>query len=300
MEKFLDIRGRKPECVIFLSGSGSNAEMLLRDWRENRSEIPYEIGALVTDRPRSSRAAGLAKEYGLPLAAVDIADFYAEHGEDGIALTTARRRELREQWTEALRRELKQYRIDFGLLAGFVPLTNITRDYPCLNVHPGDLTIEDSSGRRILAGLHYKPVETAIVKGFGILRSSVILAGPYTGSGVCEMDTGHVLGVSAPLHLQLNGIPLEKLQEIYWARKSGEKIEDALRAVAWRNVEALKRSGDHVVFPAVARDFAGGRFGFSGETLFFRTDRGTFAPVKTVEYFPDGTRKPWFLEKRTI
>ncbi len=297
MEKFLNISGRKPVCAIFLSGSGSNAEVLLNDWQENRESISYEIGVLVTDRPRTCRAPELARKFNLPLVAVDIAEFYAANGEDAIALTTPKRRELRERWTDQLRRELKPYQVDFVLLAGFVPLTNITRDYPCLNVHPGDLTIEDSSGRRILAGLHFKPVETAIVKGMEILRSSVIIAGTYTGNGTGEMDTGHVLGVSAPMHVQLNGIELGKLQEIYWNRKAGEKAEDVLRAIAWRNLEDLKHAGDHVVFPAVARDFASGRFGYSGDRLYFRLDGGSFAEVKTVEYFPDGNRKPWFLEK---
>lgn len=107
----------------------------------------------------------------------------------------------------ALRELVLPWKIDFGVLAGFVPLCNITADLPCLNVHPGDLTVE-TDGRRILAGLHFKPVETAILAGHPALRSSVILAQPFEGSGEAEMDSGPVLGVSRPdAGRALRGVP---------------------------------------------------------------------------------------------
>lgn len=60
---------RLPRVAIFLSGSGSNAEVLLK--RFAASENPdYEIVVIVTDNPESSRAGELAEMFGLPLVSL--------------------------------------------------------------------------------------------------------------------------------------------------------------------------------------------------------------------------------------
>lgn len=177
---------------------------------------------------------------------------------------------------------MRPYRIDFAVLAGFVPLCNITRDYPCLNVHPGDLTVEEN-GRRILAGLHFKPVETAILKGFPALRSSVILAQPFEGKGEAEMDSGPVLGVSAPMAVGLEGCSVEQLAAVAAARRQAP-YRDLLREVAAANLERLKFAGDHVVLPRVVDEFAAGRFGRRDGQLCYRKADCSWIPVRTVEY----------------
>lgn len=270
--------------AVLMSGTGTNAEALFRFCREH-SGLAFEPVVIVTDAPETSRAAALGREFDVPVAALDIKAFYRARGEEAIALTTPRRREIREEWTDELRRLMAPYRVDFAVLAGFVPLTNLTDDLPCLNVHPGDLTIE-RDGRRLLAGLHFRPVEQAILAGFPALRSSVILAQPYHGSGAAEMDSGPVLGISRPMAVDLEGHPLEELTRICAARQHGP-FRDELRRIAVANLERLKVAGDHVVLPRVTADFAAGRFGTDEAGRLCFLHNGKWQAVRTVEYAVD-------------
>lgn len=270
--------------AVLMSGAGTNAEALFRFTREH-SGLAFEPALIVTDAPATSRAAELGERFGLPVASLDIRAFYRERGEESIALNTPRRREIREEWTGELRRLMAPFRIDFAVLAGFVPLTNLTDDLLCLNVHPGDLTIEQD-GRRLLAGLHFRPVERAILAGFPCLRSSVILAQPYRGNGAAEMDSGPVLGVSSPMPVELEGHTAEALGAIHDARGTAP-FHDDLRRIAAANLERLKVAGDHVVLPRVVSDFAAGKFGADeqGRLCFLRD--GKWLAVRTVEYAVD-------------
>ncbi len=276
---------RLPRAAIFLSGSGSNAEVILE--RLRTTDRPrYKPVALVTDAPETSRARELAGKFGIKLVELDIRAFYRARGESSIRLATPRSREIREEWTNEMRLLIKPLEIDFGILAGFVPLTNLTGDFPCLNVHPGDLTVTAPDGSRLLAGLHLLPVERAIAMGMSALRSSVILAQSYTGSGDKEMDSGPILGISEPVPVRLDGHSVAELAAVRDRRPGGKRPAepDLLETVARHNIENLKVNGDHVVFPRVIDAFAAGRYGRRGETLCFRGDDGRFIPVKTVEY----------------
>ena len=277
-------------AVIFMSGGGTNAEALLEFCRaEARALKPV---ALATDAPETCRARELGRTFGLPVIESDLRRFYRERGEASIRLDSPRRRALRQEWSDALYELLRPLEPELGILAGFVPLTNLTDRIPCLNVHPGDLTLEDASGRRMLAGLHILPVEKAMLAGHGALRSSVILAQPYTGDGTGEMDSGPVLGVSAPMPLELEGATIEELRRVHAERVPGRIPDDRLRRLAKLNVERLKYAGDHVVLPRAAEDFAAGRFFVRGERIGFLPD-GASEPVSalTVEYHADDSRK---------
>lgn len=269
--------GSRARTLLFMSGSGTNAEALLSFCRHEK-KAAFEPVGIVTDAPETSRARELGNRFSLPVLELDIRHFYRERGEEGIALTTPRRRALREEWTEALRALVAPFRPDFILLAGFVPLSNITRDYPCLNVHPGNLTVEEN-GRRVYAGLHFRPVEEAILRGETTLRSSVILAQPYDGCGDAEMDSGPVLGISEPVPIELGGCTLSELRAVEAARPPRGPYRDLLRKIATLNLEHLKVAGDHIVFPAAVNDFAAGCFALGGDTLHYCGQ-----PVKTVEY----------------
>ncbi|MCP3965785.1 MAG: hypothetical protein GY750_18515 [Lentisphaerae bacterium] len=279
--------GDRPKVAIFLSGSGTNAEKLLESHDDHSSWQPV---VLVTDRPKTSRAFELGKMFGLPVIALGIKDFYNRHGEKQVTLFTERGRELREMWTEQLRREVEPYNIDFIVLAGFVPLTNITNDFPCLNVHPGDLTVEEK-GRRVLVGLHTVPIEEALVRGFYYLRSSVIMAQPYTGEGD-DMDSGPVLGISAPVKAFTGEYQAEYLTEIRENRPSQKPFEgwrDSLEVLALKNQDILKEAGDWVVLPGVVEDFAADRFGIYGGQLFYRAESTSeWKQIKTIEYSING------------
>lgn len=268
-------------CAVFVSGSGSNAENLLKFVR--RRKRSFKIDLLVHDNPEC-RAPEIGAGYGVECLLFNLKEFYACHGETSTKLDTVHRREVRNLWSAMVEKELLDRGIDMVLLAGFVPLINFSC-LPALNVHPGDLTKCDSGGVRRYAGLHFKPVETAILDGEKFLRSSVIAVQPFTGKST-DIDAGPVLGVSAPVEVDPDGRTLSELKEIFNRRVQGAKVDDDLRRIAALNVEKLKVHGDHIVFPGAAEDFAAGRFAADGEKLYYRG-----AQVVSVEYFPDRAEK---------
>ena len=276
--------GRRPRVAIFMSGSGSNAEQILRRVRGD-GQAPLEVAVLVTDAPETSRARELGAAYGVPVVENDIRRFYHDRGEARLSVATPTGRQIREAWTDALRAQLQPYGIDFGVFAGFVPLTNLTDRLPCLNVHPGDLTyLRD--GRRHLVGLHTVPIERAILEGLKSLRSSVIQAVPYTGQGD-DMDSGPILGISPPVAIDLSGVKLSELRACVEARperrpKGG--YGDRLEELAVQSQERLKREGDWVVLPEVTYDVARGRFGTDATGQLHYRLKARWHPIQTVVY----------------
>ena len=293
IHKFFNKQESAAKAALFMSGSGTNVEKLL-DWLDAvPAPSSWTPTVIVTDAPLTSRAREIAESRGIPLAQLDIRAFYRERGETRMSIATERGREIREEWTNELRSILKPFSVDFGILAGFVPLTNITSDFPCLNVHPGDLTVTED-GRRLLVGLHTLPIETAILRGIGHLRSSVIIAQTYTGAG-SEMDSGPILGVSKPVPVELEGRSVGELAVIAAARPSKRPkggFGDELERIAEVNQERLKKAGDWTVFPPVVADFAAGRFAFGNDgAMLFLDDDGEWRPTLTVEYAADGKRE---------
>ena len=281
----------KPKMALFLSGAGSNAEKLLSTPEVMESVTPK---VLVTDAPEKSRAREIGRLYNLPVVELSIRDFYRQHGLNTISLATPEGRSVRELWTGKLRDQLQKYSIDLGILAGFEPLSNITDDFICLNVHPGDLTKVDADGNRMYIGLHSKPIEKAILAGETALRSSVIIAKSFANASQ-DMDNGLLLGISPPMPLDLQGFSLEKLQNIYQQRQGNKPMQgwqDALEKIAHQAQEQLKFSGDHFILPLVVRDIARRRFAYHQNTLYYRADSsGEFYPVRNLEYQINGLRK---------
>jgi len=265
-----------------MSGNGSNAEKVL-DFQKKTS-AKWLPAVIITDDPEGSRTAVIAENYDLPLVELSIREFYRQHGESKISLASENGRRIRKLWTDTLRKKIAAYNIDFGILAGFMPLSNITGDFPCLNVHPGDLTVE-CNGQRLFVGLHAIPTELAIINNFKTIRSSVIIAQPYTGKGG-EMDTGPILGISPELELDLNAFTQEQLTDIYNKRPAKKPIggwKDALSKIASANQERLKEKGDWIVLPQVVNDFAAGKFAIEKGNLYYKKET-TWEKVKTIEY----------------
>jgi len=281
---------RRLRFGLFLSGSGSNAERVIERLR-SLPEPPCEPVVLVTDVPETSRARELGRLYGLPVVEHDIRAFYAAHSLPRVSLATPRGVEVRERWTDGLRARLAPYTLDFGVFAGFVPLTNLTADLPCLNVHPGDLTyLKD--GKRYLVGLHTVPIERAILEGLDDLRSSVIQALPYSGGD--DMDNGPLLGLSGPVPMDLQGAGLDELRRQFEARpklRPKEGYGDRLEQLARSHQEALKVQGDWVVLPRVVAAVAAGHTGTDREGQVFSRVGARWLPVETVVYNPDGSRE---------
>jgi len=271
--------------AILLSGEGSNAEAILRYCRSGKRAFSPEL--IVTDTPRS-RAGEIAGAAELPLLLSDIRAFYASFGEESIRLDTPRRRELRRAWSDGVARELERNGIELVLFAGFVPMTSLTEKLPCLNVHPGDLTVTAPDGSRPFAGLHYKPVEDALCRGEKVLRSSVILAQPYTGSGQRDMDSGPVIGVSPEIPVEITPDTPETLSALRAARTG--RADDRLRRLAESHIKRMKLLGDHVIFSPAAEDFARGRFALDDNGGLLYERGGQWSSVLSVEYSADGAR----------
>ena len=279
--------GGPPRVAIFLSGGGSNAEHLLARARERGTAASYQTVCLVTDAPETSRARELGLRFQLPVIAEDIYEFYRRNGQPRVTIATPEGQRIRSLWSEALRARLAPLRIDFAVFAGFVPLTDLTGDFPCLNVHPGDLTYL-KAGRRFLVGLHTVPIELAIVDGLSAIRSSVIVAQPYSGMGD-DMDNGPILGISPPLALDLGGTRVEDLSACVRARPAKRPrtgYGDALETVAKANQERLKREGDWVVLPQVVVDFARGVFGCDRTGQLHLRIANRWHAIETVVYDP--------------
>lgn len=272
--------------AIFMSGSGSNAEVLLQKAADKTAA--FEVKLLFTDAPESSRTLELGEKFQIPVLSLDIRKFYADHGECDIRLNSDYRRQLRDEWSECVRQMIEPYKCDFVVFAGFLPLTNLAEKIVCLNVHPGDLTVEDADGSRRYAGLHCEPVERCILDGCDKMRSSVILVQKYSGNGKKDVDGGPVLGVSAPVAIDRHGMSVDSLRCIQSARTTAPYRDD-LRKLALENIETLKYSGDHVVFPQTVDAFAAGKYGRNDHNqLCFKDDDGKWQIVKTVEYSANG------------
>lgn len=276
------------KVVICMSGTGSNAEVLLR---HSAAGAEYKVVLIFTDAPESSRAEELSKMYNVPLESLDIREFYRDHGEESIRLDSPERRKLRNEWSERVWQIISAYDVDFAVFAGFVPLTNLAEKLPALNVHPGDLTVE-KDGKRVYAGLHFEPVERAILDNCRSLRSSVILVQTYSGNGKEDLDGGPVLGISSPVEIDLQGNDLTALQEAKDSR-TFPPYKDVLRQTALFNMEKLKENGDHVVLPQTVANFAAGRYGVNKNAeLCFLNDSGRWQKVGTVEYSADTPSVP--------
>ncbi|MBO7742054.1 MAG: hypothetical protein J6S21_05815, partial [Victivallales bacterium] len=240
--------------------------------------------------PETSRARELAARFNLPCVECDINAFYRANGEERNTIRTERGRRIRDMWTDELRRRLKEYDLDFAIFAGFVTLCNIAEDFPCLNVHPGDLTyLKD--GERYLVGLHAIPVERAILEGLDYLRSSMIVATPVSSDK--DIDAGILLGISGELKLDVSEERLAAFRAMAAARPPVPRPagwSDELRDFARECQEKMKLACDYPVLYNTLRDFASGRFLYDAESsqLYYRMGGGAPLPVRVMEYSEAG------------
>jgi len=107
------------------------------------------------------------------------------------------------------------------------------------------------------------------------------------------MDSGPILGVSAPVPIDFQGRTRAELQACAARRPERRPPggwRDDLEAVAGHNQERLKEGGDWTVLPPAVDDFAAGRFGTDvlGFLHYRAAVAATWVPVATVEYRADG------------
>jgi folate-dependent phosphoribosylglycinamide formyltransferase PurN len=220
----------KPKVAGFMSGSGSNLRRLL--------EFPnpaFEVVFLFSDNA-GSQIKTLATDYNLPYCVYDIRRFYQQQRLPR-RLDSPRSWEARRCYDQTAARLLRAFNVDIIALGGYMSF--LTLEQGGVNVHPGDLSLKDSQGRRLLAG--DRAVELAIRQGCRWLRASTI----WIDSGV---DSGPLLLRSAPLAVNLS-CPLAEL------------VADPtrLRQEAARLQELLKQKGDWHIFPLTIQLLAQGR-----------------------------------------
>jgi phosphoribosylglycinamide formyltransferase-1 len=266
----------------FMSGSGSNITRLLERERmlaQRPQGSPFTVCVLVTDNPDRTQcnAHRIAEDFGgLPVVESDIKAYYRERGEKKVSIATPQGFAIREEWTDRLLDRLKPYGPDLGAFGGFIPLTNCCARLPCINVHPGDLSVM-RDGKPYLVGLHTVPIKLAILAGIGELRTTTILATPYTQK--LEMDEGPVLLISEPLKIAMpNGLSLEAL--------SRPENAPTLEKMASEHQNLLKEVGDWQVFPLTVELVAEGRFALDeSKAVYFdgrRIERGVKLPSELI------------------
>ena len=263
---------RKAKIAIFASGSGTNAKKILEFWEKDKNNCSFEPSLLICDR--ECNAIALSKKYNIELIKHNIFDFYKKNNLNSISLATENGQQIRDLWTKALIEKIKPYNISFGVFAGFIPLCNVTDIFPCLNIHPGDLSYQ-RDGKRKLIGLHKKPIYAAILEKLHYMSSSVIVADKFQNEGQ-GMDEGIILGISGEISIDYLG---EK-PEFYH-----NKTYTELKYFLQHNLKKLKENGDWIVFPRVVNDFAKQKFALDDKKrLFYKINHSNFIPIEYIVY----------------
>jgi folate-dependent phosphoribosylglycinamide formyltransferase PurN len=214
-----------------MSGTGSNLRRLLE-----YPDPAFEVVFLFSDNA-CGQAPALAREYNLPCFIHDIKAFYQTLGRPRL-LRSPEDWRLRARFDQTARTLARAFRIDLIALGGYMSLLT-PLGVGAVNVHPGDLTIKDAQGQRILRG--DRAVREAIISGHKQVRASTI----WVDEGV---DSGPLLLISDPLPLD-PPCPLERL------KAQPEQLE----LLAARRQEELKIKGDWRIFPLTVQLIAQGR-----------------------------------------
>jgi folate-dependent phosphoribosylglycinamide formyltransferase PurN len=205
-----------------MSGSGTNITKLIEREKEleaKEATSPFQVIFIFSDRSDGVCAGEkIACENSLPYFSHDIRAFH-------------RVRSLKRSGL------VETFDIDVIALGGYMSYITLNR---CVNVHPADLSICLSDGRRKYVGDN--AVRDAIHAGETMLRASTL----WTDEGV---DTGPLLMVSKPLFVELSE-PLERLT------KDKEKFLE----IVDEHQERLKAVGDWEIFPLSIEMISRGRF----------------------------------------
>ena len=235
-----DEKGRPMRVAAFMSGSGTNIIKLIEKEKglvEENGASPFNVVFLFSDRSDGEcRGEEIALEYGIPYFSYDIRKFHQIRNIKRTALTPEGL-SARKEFDRTAKRLIDAFDVDIIALGGYMSYTTLNG---CVNVHPADLSIQSSDGKRKYVGDH--AVRDAIVAGETTLRSSTL----WTDQGV---DTGPLLMVSGPVEVQLP----ESVDRLVKDRKE-------LSAVVDRNQDRLKEAGDWKIFPRTIELISLGRF----------------------------------------
>ncbi len=233
-------KGRPMKVAGFMSGSGTNIQKVLdlqKKLETTAGGSPFKVIFLFSDRSDGTCAGErIAHDAGIPYFSYDIRAFHRLRGKKRSVLSPEGLK-ARKAFDAVAERLVQAFDIDVIALGGYMSFITLGR---CVNVHPADLSLLDSEGKRKYVGDH--AVVDAIAAGEKELRSSTL----WTDQGV---DTGPLLMVSASLPVTLP-LPLETLRA----------QRETLHQVASEHQERLKEIGDWKIFPRTFELIARGRF----------------------------------------
>jgi folate-dependent phosphoribosylglycinamide formyltransferase PurN len=229
----------------FMSGSGTNILRLLEReklLKAKEGASPYEVVFIFSDRSDGScYGESIACDTGIPYASYDIRSFHRLRSLKR-TVSTPEGLEIRRDFDKVAATLIKAFDVDVIALGGYMSYLTLDR---CINVHPADLSILDSNGKRKYVGDN--AVVDAIAAGEELLRSSTI----WTDRGV---DTGPLLMVSDSVRVHLPE-PLEFLVS----------DREKLLRVAEEHQNRLKEVGDWKILPTTIEMIARGRFSLDEE-----------------------------------
>ena len=233
-------KGRGMRVAAFMSGSGTNVMRLLEREKELENEpagSPFHTIFIFSDRSDDGSAGEkIALDNGIPYFSYDIRKFYSLRGLKRSAVTPATL-SARREFDSVASRLIRAFDIDIIALAGYMSYLTLHR---CVNVHPADLSVLTSDGKRKYVGDY--AVGDAIENGENSLRSSTI----WIDTGV---DTGPILMVSNALAVTLP-FPLSDLL----------KDREVFKKVVDEHQRRLKELGDWRIFPQTVEMIARGHF----------------------------------------
>ena len=234
--------GRPMRVAAFMSGSGTNIMKLIereKVLKAAEGSSPFEVIFIFSDRS-DGKCAGekIALDNGLPYFSYDIRAFHRRRALKRTALTPEGLGARRE-FDGIAKHLVHAFEVDIIALGGYMSYTTLDR---CVNVHPADLSIKSTDGRRTFVGDN--AVYDAILAGETSIRASTL----WTDEGV---DSGPLLMVSEPLEIQLPD-SLDALQ----------KDKSKFLRVVDDHQEKLKEGGDWKIFPLTIEMIARGRFAF--------------------------------------
>jgi folate-dependent phosphoribosylglycinamide formyltransferase PurN len=231
--------GRPMRVAAFMSGAGTNITKLIEHEKRLNEEgrSPFEVIFIFSDRSDGLCAGEkIAYENNLPYFSYDIRRFHSSRALKR-AVTTPEGLAARRRYDRVAKRLVESFEVDVIALGGYMSYTTLDR---CVNVHPADLSIYLSDGRRKYVGDN--AVRDAIAAGESTLRASTL----WTDKGV---DTGPLLMVSEPLPVELP----EALETLIKHKRKFSKVVDV-------HQERLKAVGDWKIFPRSIELISRGRF----------------------------------------
>ena len=239
------ITNRPMRVAAFMSGSGTNIMKLIEHQRrleEMEGHSPFEIIFIFSDRSDGEcDGEKIALSNGLPYFSYDIRAF---HNIRSIkrSIKTPMGLSARKDYDRVAKTLVEAFEIDLIALGGYMSFITLNR---CVNVHPADLSILNSSGKREYTGS--QAVYDAILAGETELRSSTL----WTDNGV---DSGPLLMLSEPIKLKINN-PHELFK----------KDKKQFFRIVNEQQERLKEMGDWQIFPKTIEMIAMGYFAIDQE-----------------------------------